>query len=213
MKTNTPMLQTRALEPTEVDMTAEAPPRIETIFAREMSRAVAMEIGELLVRVWPKPGMTAQQRADRVQGDWGTRSAEDMFAKCSLIAREGKRMIAHACTFPRTIVGPQGEMKILALSLVCTDPEFRGRNVGYALVREAFRPVDEGVYPFSLFQTSQRASRFYHRLGCVLVENRIIDSTADQPTQCPFKDDHVVRYPGDRAGWPEGQIDLCGPGY
>lgn len=188
-------------------------PTVQTILTRDLSRSDACAIGELIVRVWPKRGMTVERRADILQTDRSDTDATEDVASRSLIVRDGDRVVGHAQVFPRTIGTSHGNMAIAALSLVCTDPEYRGRNLGEMLVRKAWSAVDDGVLAFSLFQTSERARRFYARLGCGVVENRIVDSTSDDPTRCPFKDDLVMRYPGEREGWPTGEIDLSGPGY
>jgi hypothetical protein len=53
---------------------------------------------------------------------------------------------------------------------------------------------------------------FYERLGACAVANTFVDSLAEDPRGNPFWDDVVMRYPP-REGWPEGEIDLLGPGY
>ena len=194
-------------------MSSESQPPIETVLTRELTEADALAIGELLIEVWPKPGVTAADRAAVLRTNRGDIDAPDDIASQSLVMREGGRVVGHALVFPRTIDTVAGEMTIAALGSVCTHPELRGRRLGEALVRAAWRTVDSGRLPFSLFQTSDKASKFYERLGATVVDNRFIDSTADDPERCPFKDDHIVRYPAYRAGWPEGTIDLRGPGY
>ncbi len=194
-------------------MSADPQPAIETILTRNLTEADALAIGELLAKVWPKQGVSAADRAAIVRTNRGDAEAADDIASRSLVVRADHLVIGHAIVFPRTIETSAGPMTIAALSSVCTHPEYRGRKLGEALVHEAWKRVDDARLPFSLFQTSEQVSSFYQRLGCTFVENRIYDSTAADPDVCPFKDNHVMRYPGDRAGWPEGDIDLRGPGY
>lgn len=194
-------------------MMSEAPPKLEGILTSELSRADAVAIGELLVRVWPKPGVTAEDRADIMQTNRGDAKVPPGLESRSIVIRDGDKVIGHASAFVRTVGTTAGDMMISALGSVCTDPDYRGQRLGEYLVREAWRWVDEGRVPFSLFQTSERAKQFYDKFGCILVQNRIIDSTADDPNRCPFKDDHIVRYPGSGREWPNGTIDLRGRGY
>lgn len=53
---------------------------------------------------------------------------------------------------------------------------------------------------------------FYEKLGACLATNRIVNSLGDDPQASPFWDEIILRYPKDRQ-WPEGEIDLRGPGY
>ena len=193
--------------------TLEHMPEIETILTSELTRADALAIGELLVRIWPKPGVTVENRANKLQTNWGDTDAPVEIASRSFVIRDSGLVIGHAMVFPRTIGTTSGDMTIAALGLVCTDPDYRGQKLGEHLVRAAWHGVDVGLMPFSLFQTSARAKKFYDRFGCLLVDNPVIDSTSDSPDRCPFKDDHIVRYPGSGRNWPEGPIDLRGPGY
>ncbi len=189
------------------------PGPIETLPTREMSQDNAIAIAKLLVGVWPKVGITVADRAEILRTNRGDADASDPVASRSIVVRDGQRVVGHAVVFPRTIGTTAGDMTIAGLGSVCTASDFRGHGIGEALVKEAFRPVDEGLLPFALFQTSNQVSKFYLRMGCAFVENPIVDSTANEPTANPFKDHHVMRYPANREPWPEGQIDLRGPGY
>jgi hypothetical protein len=46
----------------------------------------------------------------------------------------------------------------------------------------------------------------------VTVDNRFVNSTAEDPHASPFWDRVIMRYPA-KAGWPAGEIDLRGPGW
>ena len=75
-----------------------------------------------------------------------------------------------------------------------------------------FDLVDHGPFAHSLFQTSHEVRPFYEKLGAGLVTNRIVNSLADDPTENPFWDEVVMRYPAAKH-WPAGEIDLRGPGW
>jgi len=186
--------------------------KIETIDRRTISEADARAIGELLVAIWPKPGRTVDSRTAEVMTQWKDyRGPEDEHPR-SFLVREGGRVIAHASAYPRPIGTSSGEMTVLALARVCTDPAVRGRKLGQAVVMEAFDLVDHGPFPFALFQTSDAVRPFYERLGAVTVDNRFINSLAEDPTANPFWDRVIMRYPA-KPGWPAGEIDLRGPGW
>jgi GNAT superfamily N-acetyltransferase len=121
-------------------------------------------------------------------------------------------VIAHAAGWSRVIGTSQGEITILALAQVCTDPDARGQKLGAAVVRAVFDAVDHGPYLHSFFQTSQRVRPFYEKLGCCMTTNRIINSLGDDPAANPFWDEVAMRYPAAKP-WPEGEIDLRGLGY
>lgn len=185
---------------------------IDTLDRRSMSEADARAIAELLCAVWPKPGRTVDSRTAELLAQWRDYDGPEAQHPRSVVVREAGRVTAHAGADPRTIGTSQGELTILALGKVCTDPAERGRKLGAAVVRGVFQLVDDGTFPWSLFQTCHFVRPFYEKLGCALVENRIVNSLADDPTANPFWDDVVMRYPA-TEGWPAGQIDLGGPGY
>jgi len=60
--------------------------------------------------------------------------------------------------------------------------------------------------------SNERVRPFYEKLGAVVVDNRIVNSLADNPAANPFWDEVVMRYPAG-GDWPSGAIDLRGPGY
>jgi ribosomal protein S18 acetylase RimI-like enzyme len=191
----------------------DALPPIETLLTRDLSPDDAGPIADLLVTVWPKKGVTAADRVAILRTDRGDVLAPADVASRSLIVRDHRRVVGHALVFPRTIGTSVGDLIIAALGSVCTAPDYRGRHIGEALVKEAWRMVDDCTLSFSLFQTNQHASKFYLRMGAGFVANPIVDSTANDPTRCPFKDECIMRYPAERHGWPAGPIDLRGPGY
>jgi len=184
--------------------------QVEILDRRNLSQADARAIAELLVRVFPR--RTLEERLDMLLGQWRDYDGpEEMFPR-SAIVRDGPRVIAHAAVWPRTIGTSEGDITVLALAQVCSDPDRRGERLGQAVVRAVFDLVDHGPFAHSLFQTSHRVRPFYEKLGACLVTNRIVNSLSETPYANPFWDEVVMRYPAAKR-WPEGDIDLCGPGY
>ena len=183
---------------------------VETLDRRNLSEADARPIAELLVKVFAR--RTLEERLEQLVNQWRDwRGPEAEFPR-SVIIREDGGVIAHAAALPRTIGTSQGEMTVLALAQVASDPALRGRGLGQAVVRAAFDAVDHGPFLHSLFQTSHNVQPFYEKLGACVVTNRIFNSLAEDPAANPFWDAVVMRYPAAKP-WPSGEIDLRGPGY
>lgn len=185
---------------------------VDTWDARSLTPAQARAIGELIARVWPKPDVTADDRAAQLLALGILYQGPDAQAPRSYVVQESGRVAAHAMVVPRQISTVAGEMVIGGLARVCADPAERGHGLGRLVVRAALGAVDAGDFPFLLFQTNRRVRGFYEKLGAVTVENAIVNSTATDPTANPFWDEVVMRYPGD-GDWPAGAVDLKGPGY
>jgi len=145
-------------------------------------------------------------------GTWHDyRGPETQFPR-AIVVRLADRMVAHAEVFPRTIGTSVGEMTIGALAGVCTDPSVRGKGLGKRLVRAVFDLVDDGTYPFALFQNYEDKRAFYEDLGARAIDNPIINSKDANPRQNPFWADLAMIYPADKP-WPSGDVDLRGSGY
>ncbi|MEX0641961.1 MAG: GNAT family N-acetyltransferase [Pirellulales bacterium] len=186
--------------------------QIGTLDHRTIREADARAIGELLIAIWPKPGRTVETRTAEILGQWKNyRGPESEFPR-SFLVRDNGRVIAHAQADPRMVHTVAGDLKVLALCRVCTDPAVRGKNLGQAVVKAAFGLVDNGPYPFALFQTRQTVRPFYEKLGAAAVGNRFFNSLGDDPTANPFWDPVIMRYPS-TGDWPEGEIDIRGPGW
>ena len=159
-------------------------------------------------RVWPPSGETLVERREAARADWGG-EARQFAALWS-----GDALRAVAMWFPRIVRTANGPQRVQALAGVCSDPEVRGRGLGRRVVRAAFGAVDRGEYAVALFQTP--VPEFYAKLGARPVVNGFRNSrfkAGDRGTaERPWWDPHVMIYP---AGfpWPEGPIDLLGPGY
>jgi len=186
--------------------------QIETLDLRKLTRTDARAIGKLLAIVWPNPEKPAavrmQQMLELGYGYTGTEAQ----TPCSFVIREAGKVIAHSAIITRTIGTAAGELTIAGLARVCSDPTQRGRGLGESIAKAAFQRVDSGVFPYSLFQTSVEVCPFYEKLGACVVENSIVNSLGEDPQTSPFRDKVVMRYPSSGA-WPEGEIDLLGPGY
>jgi len=172
----------------------------------------AREIGRLIAQVWPKPQVTAADRAQQQLAMGRQYRGPAAQAPRAFVVVENGQVIAHAAVLPRTISTSAGELTIAGLSRVCTDPRERGRGLGELVTRAAFDTIDGGDFSFLLFQASQRVRPFYEKLGAVVVDNPVVNSLAADPTARAFWDDVVMRYPAG-GEWPEGEIDLRGPGY
>ena len=178
-----------------------------------IDRPTALAIGKLLTVVWPRPGVTAADRADQMQQlGSGYDGPQEQTPRSFLVRSGGEVVIAHAASICRTIGTVTGDLTIAGLARVCAHPDCRGHGLGELVTRAVFDLVDEGAFPFSLFQTTPPVRAFYERLGCAVIENPIVNSLADAPTANPFKDPVIMRYPA-TGRWPDGTIDLRGPGY
>lgn len=167
---------------------------------------------ELICRTWPKPDKDAAFRLWQLQALAAGHTGPAEHAPRVYVVREGASMIAAAVIEPRTLGTADGPLTVAGLGKVCSDPAHRGQGLGARVVAAALAPVDRGVYPFCLFQTSHQVRPFYERIGACVVENKVIDSTAQDPQACPFADEVIMRY-ASGPGWPAGVIDLRGPGY
>ncbi|HJQ79701.1 MAG TPA: GNAT family N-acetyltransferase, partial [Lacipirellulaceae bacterium] len=158
------------------------------------------------------PGRTVESLAAEMVRQWLSYAGPEEQHPRSYVVREGDRVIAHASFDPRTISTGDKEITVLALARVCSDPAVRGRKLGQAVVQAAFELVDQGAFPFSLFQTTNEVQPFYERLGAVRIHNRFVNSLATDSKADPWWNPVIMRYP-DGPGWPAGEIDLRGPGW
>ncbi len=180
----------------------------------ELPLDVVVRMVELSQRTWPRdPPETPQDEASRRVAEARAFTGRPEHAAMSYAVIEHDRVLAMAHTFAREIDTSIGRMTILALGGVVVVEDQRGIGLGRAVVEAAFRQVDNGVFPFSLFQTEPHNRGFYSKLGAVFIDNPIVNSLdTKRERKSPFGDDTVVRYPAG-PGWPDGEIDLRGPGY
>src|SRR6476661_316380 len=109
--------------------------QIETMNARNFDEATARAIADVLCRVWPKPGRTVEMRVEKMKADWAAYQGPEEQRPRSIFIRDGERVVAHSGVDARTISTSKGDMTVLALARVCTDPAERGRNLGAAVIR------------------------------------------------------------------------------
>lgn len=204
-------------------------PPIETWTAGRISEADFLDACTLHHAAFPKPGRTLADVMAKKRPVWmDTAPSPDAAADplpVRYVVREADpeagpdaapRCIANAAALVRTVQTTAGLMTVAGLLDVATHPDARGRGLGALVVRRVFAAVDAGTYAFCLFGTGP-ARPFYERLGAAVVTNRIVNSHADaDPEANPFTDTYVMRYPAIATGrtpWPEGLIDLRGPGF
>src|SRR4051794_34915244 len=197
---------------TAISQATGGSPKIEVIDRRTIGEADARAIAELVVSIWPKPERTVDNFTAEILAQWKDYRGPEAERPRSFLVRDGGRVVAHASAYPRTVGTAKGDLPVLALARVCTDPAVRGRKLGDAVVRASFELVDHGPFPFALFQTTTPVRPFYERLGAVAIDNTFVNSLADDPTANPFWAGVHMRYPG-TGDWPTGQIDLRGPGW
>lgn len=181
----------------------------------DLTESQVKAIVTLVNSIWPDKDKTISE----LIADWlaqirqmqKSKSGKDGNHATHFLISEGNKAIAHARIFPREIYTPDGLLKVAALASVCVDANHRGEGLGAAVVRCAFEMVDRGTFPVSLFQTG--VPGFYERLGARSVDNKFVNSGCDKDAEAsPWWDKYVMIYPGEYP-WPEGTIDLNGPGY
>lgn len=124
---------------------------------------------------------------------------------------ERDQVVAHANLFAREVQTERGNIRLGALSAVCTHVDYRLHGLGAQVVRAAFDLVDHGRFPVALWMTTVPA--FYEKLGARIVQNTWINThnTKNQRAD-PWPDERKMIYPAS-YDWPGGQIDLNGPVY
>lgn len=173
----------------------------------ELNQNQAFAIVTLLHEVWPHPNKTLLEMAASFSEN--RREAPNEIIR--FIVWDGTKAIAHAKTFSRNILTTKGELKIMALAEVCVARNRRGKGLGEAVVRKAFKHVDCGSFPVSLFQTAVPV--FYQKLGAKRICNPFIDGkNREKLKRNPWWEPHIMIYPA-QAQWPCGLVDLNGPGY
>ena len=124
---------------------------------------------------------------------------------------QDKELIGFAESFPITIKIVNKEVEVMGIGDVCVYPEFRGKGLGASIVKSAFARIDANQYPFCIFQTG--VPRFYEKLGCKVIENKIINSNnQEDPNANPFWEEYAMIYPATFL-WSSGTIDLLRSGF
>ena len=184
-------------------------PAVEAAGWDDLSDADRTRCGKLSDLVWPpetrRSGDSKYASAPAPEEHWPPARRARLF----VVRRDGV-IVAKAGVRPRRIRTPDGELVVAALHGVLCHPTHRGLGLGRAVVRAAFRLVEDGHFPLSFYQTGVPA--FYEKLGARVVDNPVVNSLAFRPPACPFWDDYAMIYPAS-APWPEGNIDTLGPGW
>lgn len=172
--------------------------------ACSLGEAEIRQIVQLEQRVWPEEATVDELVARYRQASRERRDRQEFRVL------EADRLLAHAECFVRRMTSGERAFEVGCLAGVCVLPERRGDGLGAAVVRAVFDTVDAAAFDVVLFQTQVPA--FYRRLGARPVDNRFTNGHAEAPDANPWWDDHVMIFPGE-ADWPDGPIDLAGPGY
>lgn len=172
----------------------------------ELVETSAMEeVNELTDLTWPNTKPSHFNSEIRIQ-DFINRNPNKT---CHFIYFE-EELIGYAESFPRLIKVDKQEITVLGLGAVCVLPKFKGNGLGSLLVRAAFERVDKQEFVVALFQTG--VPRFYEKLNCKAINNKIINSLGENPDNNPFWDPYVMIYPRQFIGF-QSEIDLLGPGF
>lgn len=145
---------------------------------------------ELLILVWPPvnggPNIDNLIKGYKIEN-------KSPFHKV-LLYFNNKELVGHTEIFHREVIIDSEVIPILALAAVCVKPSFRGKNIGFEMVKKAFEYINNGTYNFSIFQTN--VPEFYLKLNCKQINNRFINSKSDiAPNKNPWRDPNIMIYP------------------
>lgn len=190
----------------------EDQPLVQQVRGGELNATLASAVAELQQSIWPNDHCSIQTRAAAMIEKFSGYSGPVAQAPSVHWVMDNHHAVAVATATSRTIMTQVGPMTVLALAGVCSAPSFRKKGFGRAVVAQALSRVDDGDFSFGLWQTHRHNVMFYQHFGAKIVDNRFIDSTADQPQANPWWEPVVMRLPNN-DDWPQGVIDLQGPGY
>lgn len=206
---------------------AAQPPVYEPVASCPASVLLAEDGASLLhstcalwATVFAKPGRTAETMQAAQQAELDEPREEQWHVVWRPASGgSGERVVVAACrSFVRVVKAGDGqEVRVLALAHVASHPDTRGHGLGLQVVGAAMKRVDDDPsIAASLFQTG--VPKFYtSKLGATEISNEIMNSTgegSDEKRRKGFWDPHVILYPASAVeAWPEGAIDLMGPGY
>jgi len=179
---------------------------VQAIWAREAPAGFGISVYRLIRKVWPAAPDAPPIDWDAIERDWTNRPGIEF-----VIRGVEDTILAHSCLFVREIFTATGPLRLGALAGVCVDPEYRGRGWGAEVVRAALNYLPELGVSACLFQTD--VPGFYQMLGCRRVSNIFFDGTRpDGSRDDPFWSAEKMVFPAD-CDWPEGEIDINGPGF
>jgi predicted N-acetyltransferase YhbS len=184
------------------------PQAVEDVPFASITRDHLAGIHRLVDAVWPTPRPFDDQVDERLADAHRADDATCSRRRAHVVRRDG-RVLAVAVSFVRVIADARGRtLPVLALASVCADPADRGHGLGASVVRAAFARVP-GDAPVCFFQTA--IPDFYRRLGARVVGNEVINSVS---AAAPRWDPHLMIWPAQPGiAWPEGRLDLRGPGW
>ena len=162
------------------------------------------EVARLLHETWPDPEWPQERILKTIQ------TMNDQ-QKYRILAWQDQRLVGHATFLPDVIATNRGTLSIMQFAGVCVCAKLRGRQIGRKVVEWAFEKVGQPGFDVALFQTD--VPGFYEKLGVRCVSNRFVNSNnSAAPEANPWWNEHVMIYPNS-FDWPDGTIDLLGPGY
>jgi len=169
-----------------------------------VSDEIRWKVAHLLQVTWPDPEWPVERIFDTIK-------AMNDRKKYRVLAWQGNDLMGHAALLAGTVGTERGPLDIIQFAGVCVAQELRGQQIGRKIVEWAFEKVGQPGLGVALFQTG--VPGFYEKLGARCVDNRFVNSTnTEAPEANPWWDEHIMIYPAD-FDWPEGTIDLLGPGY
>ena len=181
-------------------------PEILAVVPREAPLGFGASVYRLIRKVWPSPPDAPPADWDAINRDWKHRPGIEF-----VIQSDGGAVLAHSCVFVREIITGEGPRRVGALAGVCVDPDCRGRGWGADVVRAALDYLPQLGVSVCLFQTD--VPGFYEKLGCRIVTNTFFDGTRpDGSRDDPFWSAYQMVFPA-HFDWPDGEIDINGPGY
>ena len=179
-----------------------------------LSREEIVSVVSLVYGFWPNKDKTIPELVEafpEIGKQYRASYPQIRLPSLRYIIWDKDKAVAHALTFERPIITGAREISVMALSGVCVLPRYQGKGLGAEIVRRTFGRIHGGEFGVSLFQTTIPA--FYEKLGATSVTNRFVNSrNKTDPDASPWHDEWVMMYPKSYS-WPQGTIDLNGPGY
>lgn len=194
-------------------------PKVEIYKESELTDSQLEAVATLTNSIWPKEGLTIESKIEQVKQQ--ARMPERVETNpVRFVVWEGKAAIAHTLVFDRQVHlldehdAIIQRINVVALAGVCSEASRRGEGLGLAVVKAAFERIN-AQRPVSLFQTG--VPQFYEKLGGRIVDNQFVNLlNEDEPLANPWRDEQAMIVPGicdQQFEWPNGKIDLNGPGY
>jgi len=181
-------------------MTAE-PVAVEYIHDGDVDARMDQQLRDLLAACFTKPGdeVFRERRYFREppQHRWIVRGPDG-------------RPIAHVAVHAKTIGSTVGDLAIAGVAEVCVHPHYRRRGLVRRMLAVAHEWLTGRGYAFAMLFGK---AAVYRSSGYVTIRNplRMQEPDSGQWVVGPVKG-AMIR-PIDRADWPAGPVDLCGPTF